>query len=558
MFHSATWATDDDTISLLNGDVGAEVLNERESIPWRLKYGLRAYIALFVSLLAAGGLILTQTWIRVQPGNIADADRLVSQPASPTPCVGCRQTVDHRIKSRSSGRCLDWGNLIIANLFCDPAKKSQLWSYETQRIQIPDGRCLDDGGSTVHIWQCKNDGQVARNQHWTYHPNTGQVSQLGKMQLCLQESPVNTTVFMKPCDPTNLHQRWNVKSAESRPIILPVQPGQVRLKVGNCLDFGGSVHTWNCSTENANQEWAYDAKTLHIQGHNGKCLNSQNIKYLQRCEVSSQDQMWLLDKDTGQIRTYTGNCLQAQDLTAAGSWVFLQDCDPSIAQQQWVIEGLTMSPVTVMARSQTPVAYIVLAGAGVLGFISCVSLAVLLVMHRRQNHSRGIPRFCKMEEDLSEEAFDVETRQQAERNLSRSSEGRSQQFDVRQVQDQKHTEQNGKRPQRGISFEDVSESIPPEDDKLAEVALLKEEIPVKKSAPPTLKPQPPSTQQALGPVATHSWNAASAITERDDTTDSGHSMLGKCKTAGCGKPTWNGAATGYCYERGPYGRSSLS
>merc|ERR1719225_845020 len=95
------------------------------------------------------------------------------------------------------------------------------------------------------------------------------------------------------------------------------------------------------------------------------------------------------------------------------------------------------------------------------------------------------------------------------------------------VQDQKQTEENGQRPPMGNLIEDVlEEPTSPEEDKLAEEALLIEEAPLKQPALPT-QPQPLSPR----PVAT---------ADRDDTTDSGHTMLGKCKTAGCGKPTWNG------------------
>jgi len=51
----------------------------------------------------------------------------------------------------------------------------------------------------------------------------------------------------------------------------------------------------------------------------------------------------------------------------------------------------------------------------------------------------------------------------------------------------------------------------------------------------------------------------SAPSPRSQTTaDSATNMLYTCKTVGCGKPTWNGVPSGYCYERGPYGKSSLS
>lgn len=412
----------------------------------------------------------------------------------------CDLVSGHHIKSRHSGRCLDWGDVIIQSRNCDISSSEQMWVYNSsQHIHIPDGRCLDDGGSEVHIWPCAIFGDIADNQHWKYNPNTGQIAHVASVQLCLEESPTNTSVYMRPCDAFNPDQQWNLRSVATSPPT-PIAVGQIQHRHGMCLDAGGTIHMWSCDTSNKNQDWTYDPYTRQIRSFNGGCLDAGNIDALRRCDAKDPNQQWRLHTHTGHLEMINGNCLDAQEPNKTGTAVFLQACDDEDTDQEWNLQGLTEPSPT---HSAMPLVKTVIA------ILSCLALCAALFLLVAVFWKRAVAKVNPTPPPITTR-FDSETRDDAT---------------------------------------EVEESVISDPEELSQKLLKVPSVVIQweKSSNPELHPEPSSEPT----------NQPSVSDRSEGTSDSATPMLNRCKTTGCGKPTWNGQPEGYCYERGPYGRSGL-
>jgi len=464
--------------------------------------------------------------------NIQDTDLLAS--SAPCTTTSCGWVSDHRIKSRRSGRCLDWAGVIVKSQYCDRSSSTQLWIYNTtQHIRVPDGRCLDDGGSAVHIWACQNTGKIAINQHWQYDPDSGQISQVSSTQLCLAESPGNTSVYMQRCDTHNPDQQWNLRKS----IVTPESPpeaGQVQLRKGVCLDAsGGKTHMWSCDPSNKNQDWTYNTNTKQVVSFNGGCLSSSSIDTLQQCVVSAPDQKWTLDLDNGAMKAAAGTCLQAPDPHRNGSPLYLRECDFYDVNQQWHLEGLLF---TSQDQKTMPVNSVMV--AMILGAAICAAVVALVYLQKRfsrpqlESHSAdttGVQKDAEAPGVHQVEAVAVATE------------------DLSHVASETGAQEGAKQDPVQIMSRDTVDDLPREDtDKQLEVIVT-----------PRYEADSPQ-QSVLTPSEEQSAPSLVPSDRSEATADSATPMLNRCKTAGCGKPTWNGATSGYCYERGPYGKSGLS
>jgi len=126
-----------------------------------------------------------------------------------------RDEIGHPIKPWDSDYCLDWGNMIAQISKCEDAKSTQLWLYNVDgkpgEIRSSDGHCLDNGGSSVHIWKCESQGAIAENQMWIYNTSTYSIHHISSMKTCLQIiwSP-DRVVSLQPCDQSIEDQWWDL------------------------------------------------------------------------------------------------------------------------------------------------------------------------------------------------------------------------------------------------------------------------------------------------------------------------------------------------------------
>jgi len=98
-----------------------------------------------------------------------------------------------------TGLCLDWNATIARAVECRNESISQVWMYglEEQRIRSIGGRCLDAGGSYVHIWECMYP--IPQSQQWVYDNSTKRLHQFVNTDaLCLTAN--GTAVWLEPCN----------------------------------------------------------------------------------------------------------------------------------------------------------------------------------------------------------------------------------------------------------------------------------------------------------------------------------------------------------------------
>merc|ERR1719362_1753822 len=109
--------------------------------------------------------------------------------------------------SNQQGRCLGWSETVVKMRNCRNASWHQLWMYSAgSRILSASGRCLDNGGSFPHIWDCRQD--LISNQQWTYDASSGQLKKLSALDFCLEAASDTSVVTMNYCDTLNGYQRW--------------------------------------------------------------------------------------------------------------------------------------------------------------------------------------------------------------------------------------------------------------------------------------------------------------------------------------------------------------
>jgi len=276
--------------------------------------------------------------LRVRGGPLALLG-LVEEVPCEEACMAWRRrgTQGHRIRNERSGRCLDWNEVIVKSKLCTPSGTGQVWKYEvTDHIQA-DSRCLDAGGSRVHVWTCADDGAVGEHQRWHYDVNTGQIRSKATSEMCLEDSSVGQNVSMRPCNASLETQHWSMHSL--------ARHGQLKHQHGLCLDAGGSrSHMWHCDTANKMQHW-----TWHPSGPlmipKGGCLDGSSLRELRPCDGGAETQRWSPDFRTGLVRLENGSCLAAVAPGAQGSSVRMEACDPRSRRQQWLLSGLEQEVV---------------------------------------------------------------------------------------------------------------------------------------------------------------------------------------------------------------------
>eukprot|EP00418_Pyrodinium_bahamense_P046312 CAMPEP_0179189380 /NCGR_PEP_ID=MMETSP0796-20121207/94012_1 /TAXON_ID=73915 /ORGANISM="Pyrodinium bahamense, Strain pbaha01" /LENGTH=496 /DNA_ID=CAMNT_0020893513 /DNA_START=67 /DNA_END=1557 /DNA_ORIENTATION=- len=108
----------------------------------------------------------------------------------------------HKIVSKSTGKCLDWENVITSLKECDGSNPKEMWTYEDGRVRTPDGGCLDIGGEAIHIWKCDmtHGDAIGSNQHWKFDEKTAQLKPVVRAKDCLAPSYDGAGVSLEPCD----------------------------------------------------------------------------------------------------------------------------------------------------------------------------------------------------------------------------------------------------------------------------------------------------------------------------------------------------------------------
>jgi len=116
----------------------------------------------------------------------------------------------HKIVSKSTGKCLDWENVITSLKECDGSNPKEMWTYEDGRVRTPDGGCLDIGGEAIHIWKCDmtHGDAIGSNQHWKFDEKTAQLKPVVRAKDCLAPSYDGAGVSLEPCDADSKDQKW--------------------------------------------------------------------------------------------------------------------------------------------------------------------------------------------------------------------------------------------------------------------------------------------------------------------------------------------------------------
>mmetsp|Transcript_34710 Transcript_34710/g.110317 ORF Transcript_34710/g.110317 Transcript_34710/m.110317 type:complete len:467 (+) Transcript_34710:51-1451(+) len=311
------------------------------------------------------------------------------------PCAAsCNTAVNHHILSRRSGKCLGWGSIVIRPEQCSIGDKQQLWSYrKDHHIHIPDGRCLDEGGDSVHVWSCSTKGAMEKNQHWSYDASTGQIRHVAKEELCLSSSFGTDHLDMKPCDAAKEEQQWSLHADEwpqYEASGAPTVVGQLRHWHGICLDAGGHTHMWPCNPSNVHQHWQHDPSTGQIKTSDDKCLDDIAPALIYPCNASLPGQRWTLEQASGQLKGHHGKCLTAPQPGTTGSWAVMKACNTESRNQQWNLDGLAPS------SSYGDVQLMVIAAVVAL-FVGLSGFAAFSLYQRKQAAARPEPLVAEPE-----------------------------------------------------------------------------------------------------------------------------------------------------------------
>jgi len=298
---------------------------------------------------------------------------------------------------------------------------------------------------------------------------------------------------------------------------------------------------WSCDPSNRNQEWTYNTITKQIVSFNSGCLSSSSIDTLQKCVASAPDQKWTLDLEDGAMKAESGTCLAAPDPHRNGSPVNLRICDFYDVNQQWHLGGLLF---TSQVQKSMPVAYVNLAIIG--GAALCTTIVALVYFQQRcsrpksESHSattKGVHKGWQPQRPPGVHQVDALAEATA---------------DLPQVASEGAAQEGATQDPVPIMSRKTVDDLPSREDADKQLGV---------AGTPRGEPDSPQ-QSALSSSELPQQSAPSehsAPSPRSQTTaDSATNMLYTCKTVGCGKPTWNGVPSGYCYERGPYGKSSLS
>jgi hypothetical protein len=314
------------------------------------------------------------------------------------------------IVAEKSGRCLDWGSVLVKSLECtDQAKKEQLWTYTTgHHLKIPDGRCLDEGGENVHIWKCSDRGDVERNQHWVYDLVSHQITHISNKNKCLQDSPFHSDmVSMQPCSTSNQNQKWLLRTplalqSGSAGSAAATQPGTAMATAGTvsgqpepkiveimhdglCLNVVlADVNMRGCNASAVSQHWTFDSNTGLITASNGHCLAADRIDVPQACSENSIHQAWTFERNTGLFKTRFGTCLTVLEASVDGSKITMQACDGANRNQQWqLLPLMNLFTPNNGATNQTMQVLLTVMWI-VLGLMCCIILPALYFWKKKQ------------------------------------------------------------------------------------------------------------------------------------------------------------------------------
>jgi len=258
------------------------------------------------------------------------------------------------------GKCLDANQRNsnggkISMWSCNPNNANQQFVYDNKKKMIKnkhadkngDFYCLRKGesvnGGMVNMWKCDEDdwGQKWWEDPWNNHLVASGVEKNSKKKLCLDASQRDKNggkVHVWECNTANSNQRWKLDYALGVVTDEP-ETGLVKAVYGKCLDAnqrttnGGKVTMWQCSDNNKNQVWSYDAETKQIHLDGGFCLRNQEKENggkveTWKCQKDDVFQKWWYDPSSGQVTSSGGKlCLDASQRDTNGGKVHVWACD---------------------------------------------------------------------------------------------------------------------------------------------------------------------------------------------------------------------------------------
>ncbi|KAJ0397377.1 hypothetical protein P43SY_008208 [Pythium insidiosum] len=202
------------------------------------------------------------------------------------------------------------------------------WFFDRDTRQIRslhDDRCLDayqpTNGGAVHLWKCLPN---ENNQKWEYDAGTGKLRHAHHHNFCLDNDPdQNNKLQLWECSWGNANQEWDLikpgAAGNSAGLVLRTKEslaqlvrrgnklaleygagvlpdaqwtydsasGLIRAKDSDfCIDAyepwnGGTVHTWQCNSNERNQRWDFNSATgqfvhreLKMDGRVAMCLDA--------------------------------------------------------------------------------------------------------------------------------------------------------------------------------------------------------------------------------------------------------------------------------------------
>jgi len=295
--------------------------------------------------------------------------------AEATPHVG-------HLQNHLTGMCLDWGNIILNILPCNPRRPEQVFSYTalgqrlTSREHQP--RCVDSGGKYVHIWACGNGhhGPRPQKQHWTINSESGLISQaFGEEELCLEAT--RNTVGLRPCDAERPMQHWRFAQSLQRPQRVAKSsrtssvsrttsgaPRTTRSRTTtmrtttsaprttattasqNATTTASRTNTTTASRTDTTTAMRTTATTVtrtttgaalyevvKVRHFPNICLtvNKNGSLHMEICDSSSRRQCWWHSLDSGKLQSFNKQCLDSDEENLLGQ------CEDSSTSQAWGI-----------------------------------------------------------------------------------------------------------------------------------------------------------------------------------------------------------------------------
>lgn len=142
---------------------------------------------------------------------------------------------------------------------------------------------------------------------------------------------------------------WDEEIATTRQFKFPGDPNKC---MGRSSDSTNDIELVDC-TNTTGTEWVFQDKRIRLRADLNKCLafsaNANNIQ-IENCDYSVS-QYWVYDGSTNQIRMINdpSKCLFTDDIhenTAAFYQVELTDCNATVSNQKWTVEGVPASSLT--------------------------------------------------------------------------------------------------------------------------------------------------------------------------------------------------------------------